>query len=208
MSLTAIPAILLVFAVGSQNANAATSTIVLTDANQNFTSKSFQSVDGLIGLTISDAVGTGLKSFPLNTNPEGFCAYVTNVGGTIRCAAPDSLTGFSLTFDKSVFLKEFNINQFQGLSNGTLTFTSGSQAETFNLTSTGTKSFLNPFLASAGTAVFVTSSGLPTDITTNFRLNQIVVEAHDVPGPLPILGAGVAFAYSRKLRARILKKAN
>jgi len=27
----------------------------------------------------------------------------------------------------------------------------------------------------------------------------------DVPGPLPILGSGVAFAYSRRLRRRIQK---
>jgi hypothetical protein len=29
-----------------------------------------------------------------------------------------------------------------------------------------------------------------------------------VPGPLPLVGAGIAFAYSRKLRTRILSKEN
>ena len=215
-SLVAGAAALLALAVDPSSANAATSTFKLSDTNQNFVSKGFQSVDGLINLTISNAVGTGLKSLPLNTNLQGFCANVLNLTGGVRCGnaeyAPTSLTGFSMTFDKSVYLSQFNISQFSaGLQSGALTFTSGSQAETINFTSGGTQSFANPFLASAGTAVFVTSSALPSTITSNFRLDDFEVSQASqasVPGPLPILGAGVAFAYSRRLRARILKKAN
>ncbi|MFO0138861.1 MAG: hypothetical protein ACK535_12750 [Cyanobacteriota bacterium] len=58
-----------------------------------------------------------------------------------------------------------------------------------------------------------------TDVTTNpFAQNSggtIVINVNDpnpptttVPGPLPVLGAGAAFGYSRRLRRRILAKAN
>jgi len=58
-----------------------------------------------------------------------------------------------------------------------------------------------------------------TDVTTNpFEQKsggEIIINVNDpnppttaVPGPLPVLGAGAAFGYSRRLRRRILAKAN
>jgi hypothetical protein len=58
-----------------------------------------------------------------------------------------------------------------------------------------------------------------TDVTSNpFKQDSggtIIINVNDpnppttaVPGPLPVLGAGAAFGYSRRLRQRILAKAN
>jgi hypothetical protein len=58
-----------------------------------------------------------------------------------------------------------------------------------------------------------------TNVTSNPFAQQsggtIVINVNDpnppttaVPGPLPVLGAGAAFGYSRRLRRRILGKAN
>jgi hypothetical protein len=59
-----------------------------------------------------------------------------------------------------------------------------------------------------------------TDVTADPSLvqnsgGQIIINVNDpnppinaVPGPLPVLGAGAAFGYSRRLRRRILTKAN
>jgi hypothetical protein len=209
MTLAAGATAFLIFGLDLPGAKASTSRFVLTDTNQNFNSKEFTSVDGIITkLTISNAVGTGLKDPALNTNLTGFCAYVFNGPGNTRCAAPNSLTGFSMTFDRTVYLSQFDISQFNGLTTGNLTFKSGSQTESINFSSTGIKSFANPFLATAGTAVFVTSSGIPANTLANFRIDEFTVRDVPVPGPLPILGAGVAFAYSRKVRARISRKAS
>ncbi len=46
----------------------------------------------------------------------------------------------------------------------------------------------------------------PADVTGAFDPRSQTVEVQQpVPGPLPLLGAGVAFGYSRKLRKRIAK---
>jgi hypothetical protein len=116
-----------------------------------------------------------------------------------------------LQFDKSVLLNQFNVSNFTGLTSGVITFTLGANVKQFNFNSTGIQSFTNPYLASAGSTVFVTTSGSPSTTQGVFRISDLEVQLApeaSVPGPLPLVGAGVAFAYSRKLRTRILRKAN
>ncbi|MEA5413892.1 hypothetical protein [Synechococcus sp. BA-132 BA5] len=165
-------------------------------------------VDNII-LTLSNPQGSNLPTNSLNTKSSGFCAFavVGNSGG--RCgylAGSDGvINGFSLSFDKSVYLRQFDIAGFQNLTGGSISF--GSQL--FNFTGNGTQTFANPFLASAGSTILVTTTGTPAGQSGVFRLSNLQVElAPEVPGPLPLLGAGAAFAYSRKLRTRILKKAS
>ncbi|MEA5443247.1 hypothetical protein [Cyanobium gracile] len=45
--------------------------------------------------------------------------------------------------------------------------------------------------------------GVLTAVTNNFTQGPDVAPPESVPGPLPILGAGAAFGYSRKLRSRL-----
>ena len=189
----------------------AVTTFQLTGSNESFSTKQL-SVDGII-LNLSSAVGSTLPSNPLNINGSGFCAY-TYLTTSTRCgtSTPSSLQGFSLEFDKSVLLNQFNVSNVTGLAGGIITFTSGANVKQFNFSSTGgIQSFSNPFLASAGSTVFVTTSGIPVATQGIFRISDLEVQLApeaSVPGPLPLVGAGVAFAYSRKLRSRILRKAN
>lgn len=55
------------------------------------------------------------------------------------------------------------------------------------------------------TTVFLTQNLTATggDLTTISSVGAVVDQRTKVPGPLPLLGAGTAFAFSRKLRVRI-----
>jgi len=174
------------------------------------------SVDNIL-LTLSDPLGSNQPNPPtININSSGLCAF-TEVGSSGgRCGyLPGTgtiLNGFSLTFDKSVFLRQFDIAGIQNISSGSISF-SGAPNQPFNLTSNGTQTFSSPFLVSAGSTISVTTSGtfLPGFNSGVFRIANLQVDLApeaSVPGPLPIFGAGVAFAYSRRVRARILKKAS
>jgi len=195
------------FALVPVSAKAVTTFDLSSPTSESFASK-LLSVDGII-LKLSNPIGTTLPSTPFNTNGSGFCAYTFNSGSGTRCgtSAASSLQGFSLEFDKSVFLRQFNVSNFTSLASGVITFTAGSNVKQFNFSATGLQSFDNPFLASAGSTVFVTTSALPTSTNGIFRIADLQVDLAPVPGPLPLLGAGVAFAYSRKLRSRVLNKA-
>jgi hypothetical protein len=66
----------------------------------------------------------------------------------------------------------------------------------------GTSTFSNQTFASLGltpgTYDWVWGSGATSD---SYRL--IISNSSDVPGPMPLFGAGAAFGWSRKLRRRI-----
>jgi len=170
-------------------------------------------VDNII-LTLSNPQGTNLPTNSLNRNSAGFCAYadVGTSGG--RCALASGtgavFNGFSLSFDKSVYLRQFDITGLGNIASGSITFGS----EVFNFTTGGTQVFATPLFVSANSPLLVTTTGVPPGTSTAggvFRLNNLQVESgpkDSVPGPLPLLGAGAAFAYSRKLRTRILKKSS
>jgi hypothetical protein len=169
-----------------------------------------QGVDNII-LTLSNPQGTNLPTSSINRNIAGLCAYadVGTSGG--RCALTSGsnavLNGFSLSFDKSVFLRQFDIAGLANVTSGSIAF----GANQFNFTSGGTQTFVTPFLVSAGSTIFVTTTAVtPGPQGGVFRLAnlQVAFAPAAVPGPLPLLGAGAAFAYSRKLRTRILKKAS
>jgi len=166
-------------------------------------------VDNLI-LNISNPQGSNLPVNPLNTNNSGFCAFAAVGSSNGRCALAQGsgavFNGFSLSFNKSVYLRQFDITGLQNIAVGSIAY--GSEA--FSFTANSTQAFPNPFLVSAGSTILVATSGsgLLNDSGV-FRINNLQVElVPPVPGPLPLLGAGVAFAYSRKLRTRILRKAS
>ena len=168
-------------------------------------------VDNII-LTLSNPQGTSLPTNSLNRNPAGFCAYA-NVGSSGgRCALTSGsgavFNGFSLSFDKPVYLRQFDITGLGNISSGTITFGS----ELFSFATYGTQVFATPLFVSANSPLLVTTTGVSKNANGGvFRLNNLQVESgpkDSVPGPLPLLGAGAAFAYSRKLRTRILKKSS
>jgi len=199
------------FFAATPNAYAVTTFSLKSDPEVNFASDQF-SVDGIL-LKLSTPTGSNLSTTPFNTSPNGFCSYFTIVSSPgARCGTStvgETLNGFSLQFDKSVYLKRFDVTRLNALANASISFASGLSLEQFNnLNNTGIQIFNNPFLVSAGSIITVTTAGSPTSSSAAMRIADLEVElAPDpVPGPLPLLGACAAFAYSRKLRTRISKQ--
>jgi hypothetical protein len=172
-----------------------------TPSAENFSTKDYQ--DSGITLTANGASGVNLPADALNSNSQGFCAFaeVGTSGG--RCALISGsdaiLSGFSFGFDTPVWLRSFDIAQFTNLSSGTISFQSGANNQTFNLSGNGSQAFTGDFVVSNSVTVTTTGVSLGTNGGV-FRLSNLAVE--EVPGPLPLLGIGSAFAFSRKLRQK------
>lgn len=191
----------------SPKAHALTATFDLTTPQPvNFSSNSYS--NNGINLLANSAQGVNLPTDALNTNSAGFCAFAEVGTSSGRCALAQGSnaikTGFSFTFDRSVWLRSFDVSQFANLSQGaSISFQSGSQNQAFVLNGIGGQSFTGDFLATAGTPVVITADGTPLAANGGvFRINNFSVE--DVPGPLPLLGIGSAFMYSRKLRRKTI----
>jgi len=185
-------------------AQAITATFNLTtDSAANGTSASF--TNNGIGLTVSNASGTSLPGAPINTNTLGLCSYALVGTSHGRCALAEGsdaeLTGYILTFDTSVFIDSVFVSQFAGLSDGSFQIINNSTSELVSFSSTGTIAFTGDFVAAANAPITVVTDGTPLAANGgNFRINNLTVT--EVPGPLPLLGVGAAFAYSRKLRRK------
>lgn len=205
-------------AFASSSAHAVTANFNFSDDPEvNFSSKAFTSDIGGLTATVSSPITSTYvpANGGLNASLRGLCAWarVGTVGG--RCgynvndgaSAGDGLSGFKVAFSniQSPTLKSFDISQFAppSLIGAALTFTSGSTSQVFNITGANTTySFLDPFVVAPNNEVIVTSSGFST--TPNggvFRLQSLTIE--DVPGPLPLLGLGAAFGFSRKLKRKM-----
>lgn len=173
-----------------------------------------------INLQVANAVATDSPTAgSLNKSPEGLCTFYDNnaVATPFRCSSQvfnggtvnSSLTGFTFQFDRDVFLKSFDVSLFQNLTNGSITFSGGSNApQLFSFSSTSPQLFTSPFLAAAGTQINVATSGTIDNNASSgiFRINNLVVE--EVPGPLPIFGALAGLGWSRKIKRKLSKTSN
>jgi hypothetical protein len=185
---------------------------------------------GGISLTIDNAVGSsGLQSFPSNQNTiggintdasNGLCANIgfTQSGQsgcqyTAAAAGQPAINGFTLTFDKSVYLISLDILRPGGTFTGILDFSSINNAKQLTFSNPGggeissgvvfrTLNFQTPFLARANTPIIFSSADsiVSTTSASGFRINNLSV---DVPGPLPVLGVAATFAWSRRLKKKL-----
>jgi hypothetical protein len=204
---------LIVFAGNAQSATVFTfSTPTVT----NYTAGDLPSFTAnSITASFSDPQGTLINPLALfNTNSSGICAWYAINNSTGRCGAltgsipsnNSEFSGFNLTLDapQSLFLKSFEIVNLNNVDNGSITFSQGSQSETFNFTGAGGTFNFSSFTAQSGTPIFVSSSGLATTGSAAFRLANFSVE--EVPGPLPALGAFAAFGWAKSLRKKVSAK--
>jgi hypothetical protein len=99
---------------------------------------------------------------------------------------------FSLTSTAPEFFTGFTLANPGATLAGTLT---GTVPEAFTLTSPGTISTLFPFN-------FANNGTLTADYSFAAESNTILSFTTDVPVPLPVVGAGLAFGFTRKLRKR------
>jgi hypothetical protein len=155
-------------------------------------------VDGLT-FTLSNPSSGYFRS----SVPKGFCLYGVGECDNTTTGAP--LTSFEGTFDQTVQLISYTISvaSFTG-PEPTLSFSSAglSSVETGPFIAGTTRNFANPFIVPAGSTINYTATGGGDG---SIRLSAFTVETDPVPvpGPLPVLGAAGALAWSRRLRSRI-----
>ncbi len=165
-----------------------------------------------VGLTVSTPTGGPFPSVGgINSAPAGLCSWLehTSTDATRRCNYIDSpadatstLTGYQLTFDKTVKLKQFDVSQFIDLVTGSIAF-GGSPSGLFTFNGMGAQVFGSDLVVAANTPLVVSTSGTLSGTNSGvFRINNLQVE-EVVPGPLPLLGVGTAFQFSRRLRKRL-----
>ena len=159
------------------------------------------------------------QNYVTASSSNGLCLFANSTDSTNRCGllsqspVPINYNKVGISSNKDLFYTGFNISQvligsfisptppvtgelkvWRGQAN------SGTLLQTIDLASTSigsTVNFTSPFLFSAGENLVFQASGSNASI----RLGSLTVE--DVPGPLPLLGATAAFAWSRKLRRRL-----
>jgi len=168
-------------------------------------------------LLVANAVSTDSPTAgALNISGDGLCAFYSNnaVASPFRCSSQvanggsvnSTLTGFTLEFNRDVFLKSFDVSLFDNLTSGNISFSGGSNSpQQFNLTGLSTQNFSSPFVAIAGSQISVVTDGVISNNSSSgiFRINNLVVE--EVPGPLPIFGALAGLGWSRKIKRKLSK---
>lgn len=156
------------------------------------------------GLCVSYRVGP--------SNPGARCQY--------QEVTDSSLTGLTLSFDRAVNLKSFDILRPGSVTKGKLLFTSGSLSQLLEFDNPGggeqdngivftTLSFPSIFSVGENAPIVLDTSSTEflAGQSYSFRINNFIVEETSgplpVPGPLPAMGVSVAFVFSRRLRKRI-----
>jgi hypothetical protein len=154
-------------------------------------------------LTINASPGPSANtfSFAIQGDPSPFTApFNGSLGFTL--AAP---SGKHLVDYTSALSSALN----GGANSGTndLTGAAGTAAATYvpnNLSQGQTKSYANTTtISDAFTIAYGVTQGGIQNFNQSFNFAQDPPPSTGVPGPLPLVGAGIAFGYSRKLRKRI-----
>lgn len=178
-------------------------------------------VDNAQGNNILTAIGINGGSGGVNTDiNNGLCVALYAGFGTGKCqynsyiAGDPTLTGLTFTFDKSVYLRSFDVLKPGGVESGSLSFTSTTSSQVFSFTNAGGADTANgvafasftfnpSFVVAAGSQMTLSSAGTTFSASQpgSFRISNFVVE--EVPGPLPLLGFAGALGWSRQLRKKL-----
>ena len=213
------------FQLGNSTATPATP---LASASKSFTA----TADGsTLNLVFQNALQPNGIPKPVSATADGLCIYKAG-GPASNCGLPDAgdgsgvgdQTSIDLFFDQQVELLSYQYGSLlvgsgnpmitwgepssPVVSTETLVTRQGFQVVPKNVNTTYT--FTNPFIVNANKIITITGfrggSG-----THQAQLSQLVVRtvpqgpppSSSVPGPLPLLGAGAAFGWSRRLRSRL-----
>jgi hypothetical protein len=157
--------------------------------------------DGLTSVTKTvDGVSVTFNNFsptPTTTaDGDGLC-----VAGVVGFCPP--LSSFDFSFSAPVQLLSYQVGFVSfGANNQVLTFSQGSNTSVeTNFVDEATVNFSTQFSVDANVIISAVRTTPPNESVGSLQLRQLTVNV--VPGPLPLLGAAVAFGASRKLRARI-----
>ncbi len=173
-----------------------------------------------INLTFNNARVSRNRVKDVSVTSEGVCLY--KVGGRNSCGPNANGRGrqssIDISFDKNVQLISYQyglLSLGNRSANPTLVWTnqvdpSLESNEGLSGKSAGTSyDFATQFTLKAFQTITIAGfGGGGGGPATQVRLGQLIVQEapqspSNVPGPLPLLGAGAAFAWSRRLRSRV-----
>ena len=173
-------------------------------------------------LILSNPLWTNNVPDGIRQSTLGVCAWavVGTSGGRCNVNVSDGftgsqLTGLTATFSKSSILKSFNIGQFapstvaSTITDALIQFkVGGTVMDSLSITGNGPYALNTPILLGAGQDLEIVTSASTTFANGGlFRISAFEADSVSVPGPLPLVGAGAAFVWSRKLRRRLQVKA-
>lgn len=132
----------------------------------------------------------------LSTDFGAICTGIDTFSPTYFILGPQGISGSANLFPAdSVSGPLFGLNSVNQIIAIDPSYTAGQpflSSATFNNTSLAAQGFTTPGLAATWTIDGTSES-----------INLIIGPPAEVPGPLPLLGAGAAFGWSRRLRRRI-----
>jgi hypothetical protein len=137
-----------------------------------------------------------------NNNGYGLCVISTNCSGTPQAATFQ----FSKPIQNFSFKVGKNTTPALGWGGSVLRLSDGTSSTEIalsTLTADRTFSFPQNILIAAGTSItvgFACTSNCTSLGDEQFYISDVIVEA---PAPLPLIGTGAAFAWTRRLRRRI-----
>jgi hypothetical protein len=151
---------------------------------------------GIATLNANFGTGAWVVNSGAATNIFGFSPLQQTNSSTTSGTLITALTGNSFSLSQTTADPAI-LAAFTGTGDINAVFNWAITLNLANTSSTKTTNFT--FAGVTGTGV-TSFSALVEDITLTYTYEPIVV-----PGPLPLLGSGVAFAYTRRLRRRIQK---
>ena len=191
--------------INAQSCFSRGATITYTPTLSGFAATDFVTITTTGMGTVATGTANSLN-FSIQGNPTPYTAPFT---GTLNysLAAP---SGRSIVDYTSALSSSANLGNNTGTFD--LTGSAGTAAATyvpFNLATGATKTYASTsVLTDAFTASVGVTQGAIQQFTQSFNFQVTPIDPpgpgpQGVPGPLPVLGAGIAFGYSRKLRKRI-----
>lgn len=140
---------------------------------------------------VTQQTGQGITNYGVNGTGSNFGFGTAFTSANFSLTAPQPASGFGIA-------GLINTIPLDLTAAGVTSFTS---AKIRGVLAGASNTLANPDF-SAGLAIFTTNS--PTNQKPNFIYGNAF---NAVPGPLPIVGAGAAFGWSRRLRKRVRKVA-
>lgn len=158
------------------------------------------------GVNLSFAPSSSSAMTNVASSANGLCLFAYSSDNTARCGvtgsvgAPSIYNFIEFTSNAPLFFTGGNVKQILGTVNATdVKFDINGSSLAVIPGSTGDFTFASPVTIQAGQTVVLSGSG---NHNSSIRVQSFNFE--EVPGPLPLLGAGAAFAWSRRLRNKTM----
>jgi hypothetical protein len=168
-----------------------------------YTEMTVRSIPSIGSTTFGQVTTDNTTGVGPNNNGYGLCVITTICSGSPQAATfsfSKPIQNFRFTVGRNVTpAGGWGDNSFLRLTDGA----SSTQIALSGLVAGTTYSFPQSILVAAGNSItvgFACTSNCPSLGSEEFYISDVIVEA---PAPLPLIGTGAAFAWTRRLRRRI-----